>query len=202
MSAAMGAGESTPVVTGAPSGAPSANGVALDSLVSPFDRLTLSRERLREAMRDTTAQRSSSRSPSAGIAATAWLDSLKAIPGAGVVVDAVRSWWAQHPLRVACMVAADATKSVLQPMAQKNPLALVLGALVLGGLLAWSRPWRWLIKPALFAGLLPQLVSKALAHVPSRSWLSVLTSLMQEQQEQQRPTATPSPRGPSGPANA
>ena len=200
MSAAMGAGESTPVVTGGPSSAPSANGVALDSLLSPADRLTLSRERLREAMRDRTARRSSS--PSAGAATTAWLDSLKAIPGAGVVVDALRSWWAQHPLRVASMVAADATKSVLQPMAQKNPLALVLGALVLGGLLAWSRPWRWLIKPALFAGLLPQLVSKALAHVPSRSWLSVLTSLMQEQQEQQRPTATPSPRGPSGPANA
>ena len=100
------------------------------------------------------------------------------------------------------MVAADSTKGVLQPMAQKNPLGLVFGALVLGGLLAWSRPWRWLIKPALFAGLLPQLVSKALAHVPSRSWLAVLTSLMQEQQEQQRPTATPSPRGPSGPANA
>ena len=193
MGAMTGAGASTPLMSGAPADAPPANGVALDVSLSPADRLTLSRERLREAMRNKTAQRSSS--PSAGAGATAWLDSLKAIPGAGVVVEAVRSWWAQHPLRVASMVAADATKSVLQPMAEKNPLGLVLGALVLGGLLAWSRPWRWLIKPALFAGLLPQLVSKALAHVPSRSWLAVLASLIQEQQ---RPPATASPRPPSG----
>ena len=106
------------MMSGAPADAPPANGVALDVSLSPADRLTLSRERLREAMRNTTAQRSSS--PSAGAAATAWLDSLKAIPGAGVVVEAVRSWWAQHPLRVASMVAADATKSVLQPMAENE----------------------------------------------------------------------------------
>jgi hypothetical protein len=38
-----------------------------------------------------------------------------------------------------------------------------------------------LLKPALFAGLLPQLFARVIAQVPSRSWMAVLTSLVQEQ---------------------
>lgn len=87
---------------------------------------------------------------------------------------------AANPLRVAGMVVAEAAKAVLQPIAKRHPLGLVVGALLLGGLLAWSRPWRWFLEPALFAGLLPQLVSKAVAQLPLESWLAVLTTLTQE----------------------
>jgi hypothetical protein len=161
-------------------------------LNTPSDRLALSRERLRHAMRTSAAPKGGSTHPHAGRFSTAWLASLKDIPGAAVIISAVTSWWAQHPLRLAGMVAADAASAVVRPVAQRNPLGLVLGALVLGGVLAWSRPWRWLLTPALFAGLLPQLFSKAMALVPPSSWMAVLTSLVQQQE---RAPAAPPPGG-------
>lgn len=117
----------------------------------------------------------------------AWLERLKSIPGASVVVEAVGRWWEQHPLRIAGMLAADLVQAVLQPVARRNPLGLVLGAAVLGGLLVWIRPWRWVPKPVLFAGLLPQLVSMVMAQVPPRSWMAVLTSLVQQQRRPREP---------------
>lgn len=163
--------------------------------LSPADRLVLSRERLRQAMRAALAPRAGATQHRAGTGLH-WLQELKAVPGISVVVEAVRSWWTQHPLRVTSMVAAEATSALVRPVAQRHPLALVLGALVLGGMLAWSRPWRWILTPALFAGLLPQLFSKAMALVPPRSWMAVLGSLLQEQS---RPPPGPRPGEPGQP---
>jgi hypothetical protein len=67
---------------------------------------------------------------------------------------------------------------------------LVLGALVLGGMLAWSRPWRWILKPALFAGLMAQLSAKLMAQVPLQSWMSLLTAFAQGRAQTTTPTAT------------
>ena len=153
------------------------------------DRLALSRERLRQAMRDIVAPPDRAAKQRAGGSAVAWLDGLKSIPGANVVAEAVNSWWAQHPLRIAGMLAADVVKAVIQPVARRNPLGLVLGAAVLGGLLVWIRPWCWIPKPVLFAGLLQQLLTRAAAHVDPISWMAVLTSLVQQQ---------PRPREPDG----
>lgn len=161
----------------------------MSAVLTASDRLTLSRERLRQAMRDISAPPHQATQPGDGRSATAWLDSLKSTPGASVVIEAVSSWWAQHPLHIAGTVVIDAAKAVLQPMAQRNPLGLVLGALLLGGLLAWSRPWRWILRPALFAGLLPQIVAKAIAHVPPQSWMTVWASLAQERRRPDRPSA-------------
>ena len=105
-----------------------------------------------------------------------WLTGLASIPGVAVVMDAVRGWWAQHPARVATLVATDAAKTFIRPVAQRHPIGLVVGALLVGALLARVRPWRGLIKPALFAGLLPHIVSRVVAHVPLDSWLSAFNS--------------------------
>ncbi len=126
--------------------------------------------------------------------ASALLANLKSIPGTGLLIEAVAQWWAQHPLRLATMVAADAAGAVVRPMAQRNPLGLVLGALLVGGALAWSRPWRWLLTPALLAGLVPQVFSRLMALVPPQSWMAVLTSLVQEQRQ---PAPAPGPVQPS-----
>ncbi len=80
---------------------------------------------------------------------------LKDLPGAAMVIDAVQTWWAQHPLRTATLVAGEASRKFAAPLAERNPVALILGAVVVGALLAWTRPWRWILRPALFAGLLP-----------------------------------------------
>ena len=126
------------------------------------------------------------------------------------VLDAVQHWWAAHPLRVAGVVASDAANTLIGPLAQRHPIALVAGALVLGGLLIWAKPWRGILKPALLAGLLPQLLSKAMAVVPLESWLAVLASLTREPAAaatpettettetapQAPPAATPAPQPP------
>jgi hypothetical protein len=76
-------------------------------------------------------------------------------------------------------LAADAAKTVVQPVAQRNPLGLMFGAFLVGGLLAWSRPWRRILTPALLVGLLPQLLSRIASNMPAQSWLAALTSLAQ-----------------------
>ncbi len=171
-----------------PTGLSGASGLAGPSAVAgPAERLVLSRERLRLAMAPPVARAGSSGAARNPIGA--WFDDLKANPVSAMLIDAVTRWWARHPLRLAGMVAAGATTAVVRPMAQRYPLGLVVAALVIGGLLAWSRPWRWLLTPALLAGFVPRMFSSLMAMVPSQAWMAVLTSLTQPQQPQQQPPA-------------
>jgi hypothetical protein len=157
----------------------------MKELTMVADRLAESRARLRQAMQVIAKppQRTSGGGSGSllGATGTAWLDSLKSAPGTSIIVEAVSSWWMRHPLRLASAVASDAARAVLQPVAQKNPVALVLGALAFGAAVAWSRPWRWISRPALLAGLLPQILSKVIAHAPVSSWMTVLSTLAGEQ---------------------
>lgn len=159
----------------------------MNELTIMADRLAESRGRLRQAMEIIAKppQRASSGGSSSlfGATGTAWLDSLKSVPGINIIVDAVNSWWMRHPLRLASGVASDAASAALRPLAQKNPVALVLGALVFGAFVAWTRPWRWIARPALLAGLFPQVLSKVIAHAPVSSWMSVLSSLVDGQRK-------------------
>ena len=153
----------------------------MNELMIVVDRLAESRARLRQAMQVIAKppQRASAGGSGSLFGATgaAWLDSLKSAPGINIIVEAVSSWWMRHPLRLASGVAADAARAALQPVAQKNPVALVVGALVLGAVVIWTRPWRWIARPALLAGLFPQVLSKVIAHAPVSSWMTVLSSL-------------------------
>lgn len=144
-------------------------------------RLERSRERLRQVMRPSSAPPGAADNQGTGGLITVWLEKLNSIPGASVVIAAVRSWWTQHPLRLTSMVAAASLKAVVRPIAKRNPLALVLGAVLLGGLLAWSRPWRWIFRSALFAGLLPRFLTRAVAQLPARSWIQALAALVPQQ---------------------
>jgi hypothetical protein len=131
----------------------------MNPATSPAERLTQSRERLRLALNglppapdDPEAAKQTAR------AAAPWWAKLAALPGAGIVIEAAQQWWARHPLRANILLGLNATQAVVQPIAQRHPVALVAAAFVVGGLLAWRRPLGWLLKPALFAGLLPQLL--------------------------------------------
>ncbi len=135
-------------------------------------RLAESRERLRLSM---TRQHA----PTDGAAAP--------------MLDALQDWWAAHPLHVAGVVAADAAKTLIRPIAQRHPIALLAGALLLGGVLVWAKPWRGILKPALLAGLLPQLLSKAMAVVPVESWLAVLSALTRQAAPAAAPETSPAP---------
>jgi hypothetical protein len=82
--------------------------------------------------------------------------------------EAVNQWLAEHPVKLASEVLGDITKSVVTPIAQRSPILFVASALAVGAVLVWSRPWTWLLKPAIIAGLVPQVISKAIAYAPKR----------------------------------
>lgn len=86
----------------------------------------------------------------------------------GLAKSAIHQWWTHHPLRLVSDVTLDAARAVVQPVAQRHPVVLVAGAAVVGALLVWSQPWRWLLTPALVAGLLPKVISHALNSAPPR----------------------------------
>ena len=146
-------------------------------------RLTLSRDRLRrEMLKRSTPKRLTA---DGSTVHSSLQDRLKSVPLVGVLFEALASWWSNHPLNAVSTVAVGAARTAIEPMAQRNPLALVLLALVMGGALVATRPWRWLLKPALFAGLVPQLVSKMMSHVPLESWMGFASNLS-------KPRAAPS----------
>ncbi|WP_367849329.1 hypothetical protein [Rhodoferax sp. WC2427] len=162
---------------------------AMLATTSATERLENSRALLRQALQGKAKSRPAS---GASDPAPEWLAGLKSIPLVTVLVEAVSSWWMQHPLRIASLVAVDTARVVVQPLARSNPLGLVAGALVLGAVVAWARPWRWVLKPAMLAGLWPQLLSKGIAHLPMESWLDALASVARQRPAAQT-SATPPP---------
>ena len=157
---------------------------------SAVERLDVSRALLRQALLKGTYTPPPGTRADAASPPSAWMDSLRSIPLANVLIEAIGSWWTQHPLRIACILAADTTKAIVQPMARRNPLGVALGAVLLGGLLVWGRPWRWILKPALFAGLSTQLLSKGIAHLPLQSWMTTLVTALQARKPEPAPPPT------------
>ena len=153
---------------------------AQDRVVGAIERLALSRERLRSTMMPAPPKSSlpPSGMESGGGSFTANLaERLKELPGAAMVIDAVQTWWSQHPLRTTTLVAGEAARKFAAPIAERNPVALMLGAVAVGALVAWSRPWRWILRPALFAGLLPAVASRFMRQLPLESWLRMFASV-------------------------
>ena len=165
-------------------------------LPTPSERLVLSRERLRRALREIAMPPQVKKNAGLGGPLSAWFNNLKSTPGASGVIEMVRRWWAQHPLHVVGAFAADVAKTVLQPVAQRNPLGLMTGAFAIGGLLAWGRPWRHILTPALLVGLLPQILSRAASNIPAQSWIAVLTTLAQSQRRPDAASVTATPDQP------
>lgn len=146
--------------------------------MSPVERLTLSRERLRAAMQPPPIKpHSHLLSESIGEFAKDLVAHVRAMPGLGGLIEPIEAWWVRHPLRTASLVAAEASRKLTTPIAERHPLVLVFGAVLVGALLTLSRPWRWLVSPAVFAGLLPSLVSRTIRELPVDSWLKVLASI-------------------------
>ena len=113
-----------------------------DAVAAAAHRLALSRSRLHQAADPGNSEK----------------------PGEapGLASGAIQQWWSNHPLRLVSDVTLTAAKTLVQPVAQRHPVALVAGAAAVGALLVWGKPWRWLVTPALVAGLLPKLISHAM----------------------------------------
>jgi len=147
---------------------------------SAAERLEASRARLRSALMDIAhppPKPSLLHELGIGSFGSQILDKLKSLPGAALVIESIEHWWAEHPLHAAGSLAEQASRRYVEPIARKNPLAVVLGSAVFGALLIASRPWRWLLRPALFIGLVPQIAAHALKRMPLDSWLQMLSTL-------------------------
>lgn len=128
-----------------------------DKVAAASHRLAQSRSRLHQAVTMATPHEKPVTAP--GLATGLAKDLAK---------GAIHQWWAHHPLRLVSDVTMDAARAVVQPVAQRHPVVLVAGAAAVGALLVWSQPWRWLLTPALLAGLLPKVISHALNSAPPR----------------------------------
>jgi hypothetical protein len=120
----------------------------------------------------------------------AWADNLTTDPALRALLQTVAAWWAQHPLQNAASMAAIAARELLRPMAQRNPIGMVLGAAAVGGALVLFKPWRWISVPNLAAGLLPQLLAKLVTQLRPVSWAEVLAGWMKADTPPAPPSAS------------
>lgn len=173
--------------------------VAVDAPKAPSatEQLEASRRRLRGAMM-TIAHPPASPSPLAnGLSGLGdrLLDGVRHIPGAGIFLETLQMWWHEHPLRTAGLVAEEASRTLVEPAAERNPLALLLGSFGVGALLVLVKPWRWALRPALFIGLLPQLATHLMRRMPIETWLNMGARLLRKPVAAQgRPRARPAAR--------
>jgi hypothetical protein len=152
-------------------------------------RLNLSRARIRQNMHESLLSQSAARQRRAAGLGVHWVDSIKSMPGGAVLLHAISLWWSKQPMRAVLTSAADAAKTLLQPVVQRHPLSLVIGAFALGGVLAWSRPWRWLSKPMVLSGLLAPLLSKVISNMPSGIWAQAFNAMSRPSQHEPVDTA-------------
>ena len=137
-------------------------------------RIELSRERLRLAMNPPPE-------PAAPRTERPVVDRLLAWPILHDVLDSVRQWWSSHPMRPVGLMASEATAAVVTPVAQRHPWLLMLGAAAVGAALVSARPWRWLLRSTLLAGLVPQVASRVARSLPIESWMTTVSAMMSAQ---------------------
>ncbi len=157
-------------------------------VVSAAQRLALSRENLRQHMLGDSrggSHSDSNRGENSG-SERPLMDTLRAMPGVGPVVDAVSSWWAHHPLEPVASLAADVAGEALRPIVRRHPLALVGGAFLFGVVVVRARPWRWLFKRALLAGIVSQVALRAVARMPIESWVAAIAGYARTRQDSSR----------------
>jgi hypothetical protein len=139
------------------------------------NRLEDSRARIRDWMSATTDERG--RPAGTHSSSSSWLDLLGEIPVLGSIVVGVRAALRDSPLPAAARLAEGAANEALRPTAERHPLALVGVAMAAGALLWWAKPWRTVLRSALFAGMVSQLGSRLIAQIPFASLFDALQSV-------------------------
>ncbi len=84
-------------------------------------------------------------------------------PVAAIAIDVMTEWWSQHPLHASASLAGAAARSALVPLVRRHPAAVLAVAALAGAVLVRSRAWRWLLRPALVAGVASQIGSRLLS---------------------------------------
>lgn len=87
----------------------------------------------------------------------------------GIVGDVISEWWSEHPLHASATLALSASRTAIVPLVRRHPAAVLGGAAALGAVIIWARPWRWLLRPALVAGVASQLAARTIARLATTS---------------------------------
>ncbi len=87
----------------------------------------------------------------------------------GIVGEVVGEWWAEHPLHTSATLAIAASRSAIVPLVRRHPAAVLGSAAVVGAVLVWARPWRWLLRPALILGIASQLAARTMTRMATAS---------------------------------
>jgi hypothetical protein len=102
---------------------------------------------------------------SGGPGLAAWLKGLSKHPLAALTIDALSDRWARHPLHTSVQLAEVAATETIAPLVRRHPVLVLGSAAVAGALLVRARPWRWLLRPALLAGVASQVAAQLLGRV-------------------------------------
>lgn len=100
------------------------------------------------------------------------LDRIKALPMASALLEGLSAWWQRNPLHRA---AGQASTQLLGPVARRRPGAVVLIAVGSGILLAYARPWRWLLRTSNLFGAISQVIRGALRGPSAKAWSKAFT---------------------------
>jgi hypothetical protein len=169
---------------------------------SAAERLAASRERMRQWMLQADGRIDARRRMEAAREAgdkPAWMDRLRTAPVIGVLIDAANAWWANHPMQPAATLAHGIVRETVAPLARRHPLLTVGGAFLVGVAVVRWRPWRWLIKPALFAGLGSQIIARVISSVPLETIFEALGSFAKRRPRDDEPAAAASATSPAVP---
>lgn len=147
------------------------------ALLTPAERLALSRERLRRAMVPNDAPASNGAASGTKSGGLDLLDLVKlAVPSASLVIDTLTQWWDGHRLQASGNLVEGVLDQLLRPLAKRHPLTLVASAVAFGAVLVWVRPWRWALKPQVLNTWGPAMFSTVIASSAVQGWLlDVLT---------------------------
>lgn len=160
----------SPDDTAAVDGQLAAMAAAERALMSPAERLALSRARIRGFLVEADGGRRRRKATVGDASSLPGIDLLMAKlhehPMAAAVMDAVSNWWKSHPVHAFGVIAGSALRDAAGPLVRRHPVAMVGAAVLAGAVLMRMRPWRLVIKSALFAGLASQVVSRVIAAVP------------------------------------
>lgn len=174
------------------------------TVLGATERLQQSRQLMRDQMLALNASSAQAHAKNHGSGQTSkWLSSLVALPMLGPLLNTAMTWWAEHPLHAVVELfsrpSASHTEAPKTAITRRHPWAMLLSAAALGALLMWARPWRFaLLRRAVYAGLVPQMVTTLLARVSTEGLLDFVSSLMRPPAKPPAPTSSLSPEAPAG----
>ena len=128
------------------------------------ERLTQSRERMSYWLNDDEREARAN-----GNSRTTERGDDQTVSVGGIVREVIGEWWDEHPLHASATLAFKASRTAIVPLVRRHPAAVLGGAAVVGAVIIWARPWRWLLRPALVAGVASQLAARAIARMATAS---------------------------------